>query len=80
VAIRSRDLKFFREIFDSISTLRYHRTRTHKNLKMVKKRVRDPEDLPEAPPANVDGEDSGSDEVDLPLHIFDQRADQTPGR
>jgi hypothetical protein len=30
---------------------------------MVKKRVRDPEVLVDAPPANVDAEDSGSDDV-----------------
>jgi hypothetical protein len=31
--------------------------------KMVKKRVRDPEVLADAPPAQVEGDDSGSDDV-----------------
>jgi len=30
---------------------------------MVKKRVRDPEVLADAPPAQVEGDDSGSDDV-----------------
>lgn len=35
--------------------------------KMVKKRVRDPEVLADAPPAQVEGDDSGSDDVRPPI-------------
>lgn len=50
----------------------------YKSIKMVKKRVRDPEVLADAPPAQVEGDDSGSDDVRPSIPIPNQAPTNHP--